>query len=207
MKDPPWLSAEDLRSMLWCMPVRKMRARKMRLLACACCRRVSHLLPDPGSRRALEASERYADGLISRKELSAVRAAAPGRGPNRASECAAKAAARCADPSSNALVVYAVASLAIDSLQSSGPAATAAHREQAALLRHIIGNPYRRLEVPECWPSSVVQLAEAIYAGEDCAFALHDALLENGLVEVAEHFREKDHPKGCWALDLILGRV
>jgi hypothetical protein len=44
-----------------------------------------------------------------------------------------------------------------------------------------------------------------MYAGEDRSFALHDALLEAGHAELADHFRAKDHPKGCWVLDLILG--
>jgi hypothetical protein len=53
-----------------------------------------------------------------------------------------------------------------------------------------------------------VQLAESLYAGQDCAFALHDALLEAGHAELAEHFRqEKSHPKGCWAIDVILEKT
>jgi hypothetical protein len=55
-------------------------------------------------------------------------------------------------------------------------------------------------------PAAVVQLAEALYAGGDCAFALHDALLEAGHADLAEHFQTPTHPKGCWALDRILGR-
>jgi hypothetical protein len=55
-------------------------------------------------------------------------------------------------------------------------------------------------------PAAVVQLAEALYAGGDCAFALHDALLEAGHAELAEHFQTPTHPKGCWALDLLLGK-
>lgn len=35
------------------------------------------------------------------------------------------------------------------------------------------------------WPRHVVDLALAIAGGEDCFFALHDALLELGLVECA----------------------
>jgi hypothetical protein len=57
------------------------------------------------------------------------------------------------------------------------------------------------------WPSTVVQLAESLCAGQDCAFALHDALLEAGHAELAEHSREeKSHPQGCWAVDLVLGK-
>jgi hypothetical protein len=52
-----------------------------------------------------------------------------------------------------------------------------------------------------------VQLADSLYEGQDCAFALHDALLEAGHAELAEHFREeKAHPKGCWVVDMILGK-
>jgi hypothetical protein len=52
-----------------------------------------------------------------------------------------------------------------------------------------------------------VQLAQTLYDGTDCAFALHDALLESGHSALAEHFqKEHGHPKGCWAVDLILGK-
>jgi hypothetical protein len=37
---------------------------------------------------------------------------------------------------------------------------------------------------------------------------LHDALLEAGHPELAEHFQQEQwHPKGCFALDLILGKT
>jgi hypothetical protein len=38
------------------------RNRKLRLFACACCRRFNHLLPSDATRRALETSELVADG-------------------------------------------------------------------------------------------------------------------------------------------------
>ena len=45
-----------------------------------------------------------------------------------------------------------------------------------------------------------------MYAGEDCAFALHDALLEDGKPGLARHFMTPEHPRGCKYLDLILGK-
>lgn len=55
-------------------------------------------------------------------------------------------------------------------------------------------------------PSTVVQLAQSQYAGVDCSFALHDALLEADLPELANHFTTAEHPKGCWVLDVLLGK-
>lgn len=56
-------------------------------------------------------------------------------------------------------------------------------------------------------PATARQLADYLCNGEDCGFALHDALVEGGHPDLAEHFRQETvHPKGCWALDLILGK-
>lgn len=65
----------------------------------------------------------------------------------------------------------------------------------------------REYPAPGSWPTAVVRLAEAVYNGADATFALHDALLEAGHPDLAEHFqKEAWHPKGCWVLDLILGK-
>jgi hypothetical protein len=103
---------------------------------------------------------------------------------------------------------------AVDALDARDPnyatvwddAQIAARAEHVWLLRHLIGNPFHPAAAPSSWPPLVSQLTAALYAGEDCAFALHDALLEAGHADLAEHFREAGHPKGCWALDLILGK-
>ncbi len=42
---------------------------------------------------------------------------------------------------------------------------------------------------------------------EDQAEAWSDALLEAGHAELAEHFQKESwHPKGCWVVDLVLGK-
>jgi len=45
--------------------------RKLRLWACACVRRVWHLVTVPASRAAVELAERFADGLATGRELKA----------------------------------------------------------------------------------------------------------------------------------------
>jgi hypothetical protein len=51
-------------------------------------------------------------------------------------------------------------------------------------------------------PPTVVTLAESLQDGADCAYALHDALLECGCIVLAEHFRHHTQ-SGCWATDAI----
>lgn len=96
---------------------------------------------------------------------------------------------------------------AADTREQWDPSAPAMNLKHAELLRHIVGNPFRPYPAPPHWPAAVTDLAAALYNGSDCTFALHDALLEAGHAELAEHFREREHPKGCWAMDVILGKA
>lgn len=81
-----------------------------------------------------------------------------------------------------------------------------AQQVHAGLLREIAGNPFQSCERQDPWPATVVALAESLYGGEDCAFALHDALLEANRGDLAAHFEAARHPPGCWVVDVILGK-
>jgi hypothetical protein len=75
MTESEWLSCQDPEKMLEFLRGRA-TDRKLRLFAAACCRRVWHLLSEGGSRNAVEAAERYAEGLASDAELAAAAEAA-----------------------------------------------------------------------------------------------------------------------------------
>jgi hypothetical protein len=199
--------------------------RKLRLFACVCCRRIWHLLTDPSSRRAVEVSERYADGEASQEERDAADAAGA---------AAAYAAADAADAAAaaGAAAAYAAADAAAALLRDvvgnpfGRPRITPAvlawdnarAREriaQAALLRDVVGNPFRRPSVAPAvlaWHGGTVpRLAAALYVERrfERLPVLADALEEAGCtdVEILAHCRGPGpHVRGCWAVDLVLGK-
>src|SRR5262249_32878578 len=63
-----WLACTDPRPMLGFLQG-KASIRKLRLFACACCRRAWNLLQDVRSQQAIEVAERYADGQASEADL------------------------------------------------------------------------------------------------------------------------------------------
>jgi hypothetical protein len=69
MNEAEWDACDDPDRMLKLVRDRPSE-RKLRLFACACCRRVWHLL-HPNSRRAVEVMERYVDGQVGEGERDA----------------------------------------------------------------------------------------------------------------------------------------
>jgi hypothetical protein len=80
------------------------------------------------------------------------------------------------------------------------------------LIREVFGNPFRRVAADPAWlTSTVASLAEGIYAERAfdrlpiLADALQDAGCENA--EVLGHCSGPGpHVRGCWVIDLLLGK-
>jgi hypothetical protein len=83
---------------------------------------------------------------------------------------------------------------------------------QAALLRDLVGNPFRPVAASPSWLTAGVRsLARAIYQDRtfDLLPLLADALEEAGCTNAAilNHCRNPgEHVRGCWAVDLVLGK-
>jgi hypothetical protein len=205
--------------------------RKRRLFAVACCRRVEQWMP-PDSRTAVEVAERYADGLASESEREAawmaagpVQDEAPSYAAMQAAYCAYRVAERAEDYDRPACwdedVAAWVAQVAAQAGAWTGsawdePMLTAARAALASLLRDVFGPlPFRRVALDPSWLAwdggTVVRLAREIYerrAFEQTA-VLADALEDAGCTnaEVLGHLRGPGpHVRGCWAVDLCLGK-
>jgi hypothetical protein len=70
-----WFTCTDPRPMVALLRGKE-RGRKFRLFACACCRRVAHLLTDDRSLQALAVIEHFLDGTLTLKEYADGEAAA-----------------------------------------------------------------------------------------------------------------------------------
>lgn len=154
-------------------------ARKLRLYACACCRRIGHLLVDERSQHALELRERHEEELQSPEILAAATAAAwaaheelqgrqvqqpisqlmllqhdrAGQAEVEAARAAALAIAGEVEPTVKAAVKAGllVAASADDELQRRAAAEMIGAAVRAFLLRDIMGNPFRSLPVEPYW--------------------------------------------------------
>jgi hypothetical protein len=195
----------------------RMTARKLRLFACACCRRVAHLARDPRYEAAVEVLERFADGLV--RDSARIRAAKldlddSGLKPNVVA-CLLSELRRAA--------AKTVTRDARDLGQSAAAAVsyTDARRFQALkrgeagrqLLRDIAGNPFRLVAFsPARRTDTALALARQMYGSRDFSAMpiLADALQDAGCdtEEVLSHCRDPEqvHVRGCWVVDLVLGR-
>lgn len=268
MNEQEWLTSNDPETMLeWLttdadnrkgdMDVQHIMAndRKLRLLAVACCRQVWHLLTDERSRQAVEVAERFADGEATEDEMFMMRGIAHsarydiGYEKQGVSTPAHIAHVAVAEDWQSITTVYS----RTDTHELIPPAT------QAALLREIVGNPWRPVDYDRCCSlrngGLVIAVAHTIY--EERRFAdmpiLADTLEEAGCTEetILQHCRglercpkciklpdENNHPpgmmfvgwghgwqpcsvcegaiwipirsphvRGCWLLDLILGKT
>jgi hypothetical protein len=252
MTEQEWLTSTDPRAMLAALLAGGTASdRKLRLFACACCRRVWRLLADERSRRAVESAERYADGLADESEMDeaalAAWNAAEGEHPDPVSWYAARAAESAAWAHDNLREAWETARLAALAVEGEVVAADSpdehrgkildawveahlgsgrpvgwpdvdAEREVADLIRDVCACPVRALPAlaPHvlAWDDRcVVKLAAGIYAdggfSRDRLGVLADALEDAGCSDEAilSHLRSAGpHVRGCWAVDLILGR-
>ena len=202
--------------------------RKLRLVCCAVCRAVEHLLTDERYRRALDVAERYADGLAGIGELrEAHRVVTPAsthteeyewsedkQGMLLAANAVGWATTLREPPDPPAYLAGCAATGAKYAAVTEGLPEAEVGATQSALIRDILGPlPFRPVAVPPsvlAWENgTVVRLAQAVYSGRRFADLpiLADVLEEAGCTDpdILSHLRGPGpHVRGCWPVDLIL---
>jgi hypothetical protein len=195
MTEEQWLAATNPLPMLEFL-AGKASARKLRLFAFGCLRSRWQLLRDPRGRQLLDLAECYADGKASAAAvIREVYRIGFGTG-----------------------IFWILRSDAAEAAHRwAGTSKTRARPTAACLLRDLFRNPFRPLPAFEpAWLTrnggTVSTLAAAIYDSGDFAHTplLADALEDAGCtdVELSGHLRRPgSHVRGCWGLDLVLGRT
>lgn len=124
----------------WCLRAVEGHDKEIRLFAVDCARDVQHLMTDPSSIAALDASERFAHGELSIKKLSVARdaALASNRYANKDAWAAGMAAVRAADRDAGVAVMAVAWDAAWASeIASSGTAWYTARAAQEKRLRWV----------------------------------------------------------------------
>lgn len=196
----------------------KVSQRKLRLFACACCRWAFQGVTDTDVRQSILTTERYADGLVGAGVLAPVRnrikdrfqtaICTRSRNPLGTKYHVLDAALRlCSDFDWEARFVECITGSCWFYLKSPDKGV------MPSFLRCIFGpTPFCPVTFDPVWLTSAVQqLAAAIY--EERAFdrmpILGDAMEEAGCsnADILCHCRQPgEHVRGCWVVDLILGK-
>jgi hypothetical protein len=194
--------------------------RKLRLFACACLRRVAHFANAAQAEALISTLERYADGAATEAERIQVAKAPftpnPSANHNSVSQLRAEfryAARKTIHHSAPKLGVYATGAVGHTDIHHFHKLRMEEENHQLTILREIFGNPFRPITFDPAWRTSdVMLLANGIYAERafDRMPILADALQDAGCDSdaILNHLRDANatHVRGCWALDLVLGK-
>jgi hypothetical protein len=223
MTEKEWLDSTDPHLMLHFLRDRASE-RKTRLFACALARCLWPLLGTGRSRRAVEAAERFADGLAPKREMTRAGAAA-----QQAAWTVWRVDSRPKDGRNvNALrtaryAAYATFPFGPQWISRHAVSAGVSAPFQSALLHDLFGPlPFRPVSLTPAvlaWnDATVARLARATYEErhmpegtlDNARLAvLADALEEAGCsdADILGHLRGLGpHVRGCWIVDLLLGK-
>jgi hypothetical protein len=230
MIEAEWLACDDPWRML-----RHLESttsdRKMRLFECACARRVWYRVNDERLDRVLLGMENFADGLISAQELEPLHNLAweieeddNSPSPSRCIAYELGIASRVKQPNSpymdngpihthSGRFSAALAASGTDGQEEFQRRKAVERKQQTVLLHDIFGNPFRPVTFSPAWRTdTALSLARQMYESREFGAMpiLADALQDAGCdsEDILNHCRATDatHVRGCWVVDLVLGK-
>jgi hypothetical protein len=191
---------------------RALSDRRGRLMSCAFVRLVWDSLTDERSRRAVEVAELFADGVVSEYERIVAESKARDVEKGWSSQSGPQHLYFRAIAAKMTVIRTANASTVCRFVSGFTHERNTLQAEIAKLLRDTVGNPFRPTPFSPSWRTdTAVLLASQMYESRDfsampiLADALQDAGCENA--DILEHCRgEGPHVRGCWVVDLVLGK-
>jgi hypothetical protein len=216
MTEAEWLKGTAPEPMLEFLKGRASE-RKLRLVACACCRRIWHLL-DSWSQNVVAVAEQQVDGSVPQVAMTFAaelhRDVILEAKPYTARHIAAGIANAILSGAAWALAWNTVSEVRRALLANRPQADTYSEAAwQAAIVRDLFGNPFRPTAFSDTWLTpNVVKVSQAIYKEQSVEGmpVLADALEEGGCAraDILAHCRGSGpHARGCWVVDLLLGMV
>jgi hypothetical protein len=219
MTEAEWLACTDPEPMLEFLRSR-VTERKARLFACACCRRIWHLL-DGWSQNAIEIAERFVDGAVGKTGMAFAMTFTTDLHFDVVTNTTPDAAKYIAAGIANSIITgsgwvtaWNVVTEARRAIRYSSPQVDTYQESkcQAALLKDCFGNPFRPVSFDPAWLApKVTTIAQAMYESRtfdqmpQLADALEVAGCENH--DIIDHCRGPGpHIRGCWVVDLLLGK-
>ncbi|VTR96472.1 Uncharacterized protein (Fragment) OS=uncultured bacterium PE=4 SV=1 [Gemmata massiliana] len=223
MTEAEWLACEDPGTILEFFRDRT-SDRKLRLIAVACCQRAKFIVPTDYHDLA-DIAEAFAEGRASAEDLEAVwaRHCRLDSYPDRAAFYDTADPNICASEQLPYLVEDLADGIASCKVDHEGKTFEEWVEEKSAVfrvensltsvqIRDIFGNPFRPVPFSPSWrTSTVVALAAQMYESRDFSAMpiLADALQDVGCdsADVLDHCRnDGPHVRGCWIVDLVLGK-
>ena len=233
MTESEWLECETAPPLIEALP-EPLSVRKLRLFMCGAVRRVWDLLPVE-CRVAIEASEGYADGNVSAEECAVgakridqlyEELAKPWNPDGMTYALSVAADATHATPNTRerasgvcyvieAARAWVAAEAVADSEYNAVYDETTGLEDRALALvvREVFGNPFRPAYFNPAWRTdTVLAVARRAYDAREFGTLpiLADALQDAGCdsADLLNHLRDQhaEHVRGCWALDLVLGK-
>jgi hypothetical protein len=216
MTEAEWLACGDPESLRRHVCARASE-RKLRLFAADCFRNVMRLLPDPRQHQAIATLDELAEGTAdptARRQAAGLSRRAFAEFPSRFGQ---PSPIPVDDPHFVGLMLYREfmsSSLAHHATRvSAGLADGADERErQIFVFRDIFGNPFRPVAFDPAWRTdTAMSLAQTMYESRDFSAMpiLADAFQDAGCTndDVLNHCRGPGpHVRGCWIVDLVLGK-
>jgi hypothetical protein len=217
-----WLACTELERLISYLKEAngKQLDRKARLFACACARQAWGRLHAQGQ-KAVEVAERFADGLATAEELTSIRNVGMDAWSNASLDWSVMVCNGLAVSLENGFsgALYAAKHTPEALIPLGSPnrkqAKAGARRAIHTFFIDIFGNPFRSVTVSSAclsWHDGlIVSMARQMYDHRDFTDMpiLADALEEAGCTdqEILAHCRlEGEHVRGCWVVDLVMGK-